>query len=119
MPVPVAARPLVQSHPALRVPCCCRRPTTTQISNPQKQLIDPAVLGTTNVLNSVNKADGGRRVVVTSSCAAIYGCNDDKPLEEQPYTEEDWNTSSTLSVSAHWEPGAEAPKLVAAVRRRS
>lgn len=48
------------------------------------------------MLNSVGKVDSVKRVVVTSSCAAIYGNNDDKPSCH--YTEEDWNRSSTLSV---------------------
>jgi 3',5'-cyclic AMP phosphodiesterase CpdA len=71
------------------------------------------VHGTTNVLNAVNKADSVRRVVLTSSCAAVYGNHDDKPRELQPYTEEDWNRSSTESVSRQLAaaPSSQVPPL--------
>ena len=39
----------------------------------QKQIIDPAFEGTKNVLQSVNEAKSVKRVVLTSSVAAIYG----------------------------------------------
>lgn len=67
------------------------------IKNPQKQLIEPALNGTRGVLNAVNKTESVKRVVLTSSLAAIYGdARDmqDKGLSE--YTEEHWNTSSNL-----------------------
>jgi nucleoside-diphosphate-sugar epimerase len=40
-------------------------------------LVRPAVEGTANVLNSVNDCDSVKRVVLTSSVAAIYGDNKD------------------------------------------
>lgn len=43
-------------------------PFFTESSDPQKDLIDPAVNGTTTILNSAGKA-GIKRVVVTSSVA--------------------------------------------------
>ena len=43
-------------------------PFFTETSDPQKDLVDPAVNGTTNVLNAAGKA-GIKRVVVTSSVA--------------------------------------------------
>jgi len=45
--------------------------TIDPVSNPQKQLIVPAVEGTLNVLRAAKEAGGVRRVVVTSSNAAI------------------------------------------------
>ncbi|WP_340112199.1 NAD-dependent epimerase/dehydratase family protein [Maribellus mangrovi] len=72
-------------------------PFTTEVKDPQKELIDPAKLGTRNVLEQVNKTSSVKRVVLTSSCAAIYGDNAD--LEDTPngiFTEEIWNTSSSL-----------------------
>ncbi len=41
--------------------------------NAQRDLIDPALKGTENVLKSVNKISSVKRVVLTSSVAAIYG----------------------------------------------
>ncbi len=72
-------------------------PFTIQTKNPQKELVDPAVNGTTNVLESANRTETVKRVVLTSSCASIYG--DAKDLLDYPnqtMTEEHWNTTSTL-----------------------
>ena len=43
------------------------------VKNAQKELIEPALEGTRNVLDSVNKTDSVKRVVLTSSVVAIYG----------------------------------------------
>jgi dihydroflavonol-4-reductase len=71
-------------------------PYQISVEDPQRDLIEPAVGGTRNVLEEVNRTPSVTRVVVTSSCAAIYGDNAD--LEETPdgvFTEEIWNTSSS------------------------
>ena len=52
-------------------------PFTLAVSDPQKDLIEPAQLGTRNVLEQANQTETVQRVVVTSSCAAIYGDNAD------------------------------------------
>ena len=72
-------------------------PFKIDVADPQKELIDPAQLGTRNVLEEVNRTPSVERVVLTSSCAAIYGDNAD--LKDTPngiFTEEIWNTSSSL-----------------------
>ena len=72
-------------------------PFTTHVTDPVKELIDPAKLGTRNVLEQANATPSVKRVVVTSSCAAIYGDNAD--LQKTPdgvFTEEIWNTSSSV-----------------------
>ncbi|WP_211276980.1 NAD-dependent epimerase/dehydratase family protein [Tamilnaduibacter salinus] len=77
-------------------------PFTTDVRDPQKELIEPAQFGTRNVLETVNEIDSVRRVVLTSSCAAIYGDNAD--LEQTPngvFTEDIWNTSSSLDHQAY------------------
>ena len=61
--------------------------------DPQRGIVDPSVEGTRNVLESVRKAGSVRRVVHTSSMAAVYGW--DKPADHI-FTEADWNTASTL-----------------------
>jgi len=66
------------------------------IEDPQSELIDPAVQGTRNVLQTANRSPLVRRVVLTSSAAAIYGDSADEEMHHGPFTEEDWNTSSTL-----------------------
>lgn len=72
-------------------------PFTTDVKDPQKELIDPAVKGTANVLNSANKTASVKRVVLTSSCAAIY--TDATDCQKAPngiLTEEIWNTTASL-----------------------
>ena len=65
--------------------------------DPQKDLVDPAKKGTKNVLGSANKTESVKRVVVTSSCAAIYGDGVDVlEMPNQELTEDLWNTSSSL-----------------------
>lgn len=66
--------------------------------DPQKDLVDPARLGTRQVLEAANRCASVQRVVLTSSCAAIYGDNAD--LRGAPggvFTEAVWNTSSSLA----------------------
>ncbi|MGB5541987.1 MAG: NAD-dependent epimerase/dehydratase family protein, partial [Gammaproteobacteria bacterium] len=73
-------------------------PFIVDVEDPQKELVDPAKLGTRNVLETANRTPSVRRVVLTSSCAAIYGDNAD--LQQTPggvFTEEIWNTSSSLA----------------------
>lgn len=68
------------------------------VDDPQKQLVEPALLGTRNVLQQANRTDSVKRVVVTSSCAAIYGDNVDMQMTEGgKFTEDNWNESSSLA----------------------
>ncbi len=72
-------------------------PFIMDVKNPQKQLIEPAVTGTKNVLAQVNKIPSIKRVVLTSSCAAIYGDNADlQSIPEAAFCEKHWNTTSTI-----------------------
>lgn len=71
-------------------------PFALDVNDPVKDLIEPAQLGTRNVLEQANNTLSVKRVVLTSSCAAIFGDNAD--LMQTPnhiFTEEIWNTSST------------------------
>lgn len=73
-------------------------PFVMNVKNPQKDLIEPAQLGTCNVLETVNQTETVRRVVLTSSCAAIYGDNADLALTAGGvFTEDDWNQTSSLA----------------------
>lgn len=72
-------------------------PFTLNIADAQKDLVDPALKGTRNVLNAASKSPSVKRVVVTSSCAAIYGdAKDIKSMPNQTLTEAIWNTTSNL-----------------------
>lgn len=73
-------------------------PFTIAVDDPQKDLIEPAQLGTRNVLEQANQTNSVQRVVVTSSCAAIYGDSADlEQVEGDLFTEADWNTTSSLT----------------------
>ncbi|QWP79476.1 NAD-dependent epimerase/dehydratase family protein [Lysobacter sp. K5869] len=73
-------------------------PFTLNITDPQKELVDPAQLGTRNVLETASRTASVKRVVLTSSCAAIYGDNADlDSTATGVFTEDDWNTSSSLN----------------------
>jgi len=65
--------------------------------DPKKDLLEPAVQGTVNVLEGVNRSKTVRRVVLTSSLAAIYGDNRDMhDLNIEAFDETLWNTTSSL-----------------------
>jgi len=68
----------------------------TGIKNPEEELIKPAKEGTRNVLQAANKTPSVKRVVVTSSVAAIYGDNMDiKMAPGGIFTEREWNVTSS------------------------
>ncbi|MCK5102951.1 MAG: NAD-dependent epimerase/dehydratase family protein, partial [Cyclobacteriaceae bacterium] len=68
------------------------------IKNAKEQLIQPALEGTRNVLDSVNETASVKRVVLTSSVVAIYGdAIDVRSTESGVFNEKIWNTTSTES----------------------
>lgn len=72
-------------------------PFNLDVKDPSKELVDPALNGTRNVLGEAQSTPSVRRVVLTSSTAAIYGDNADlKQNRRGYYTEEDWNTTSSV-----------------------
>ncbi len=73
-------------------------PFTSKITDPQRDLVDPALTGTRNVLTTATKTPSVKRVVVTSSCAAIYGDNIDvAKAPSRTLTEAQWNETSSLN----------------------
>lgn len=73
-------------------------PFSLHVADPQKDLIEPAQKGTRNVLEQVNRTQSVTRVVLTSSCAAIYGdATDCADAPNGILTEDQWNTTSSLS----------------------
>lgn len=65
------------------------------IKDPMKALVEPALFGTKNVLESVNNTQSVKRVVLTSSVVGIYGDNQDiKKTKEGMFTEQNWNETS-------------------------
>jgi nucleoside-diphosphate-sugar epimerase len=73
-------------------------PFTLSFKDAQTELIDPALKGTQNVLNAATKSSTVKKVVLTSSVAAIHGDNID--MQESglsEFTEEHYNYSSSVS----------------------
>lgn len=73
-------------------------PYVLDAKDPQADLVDPAVKGTRNVLGSAARAGSVRRVIVTSSMAAIT----DEPESDHVLTEADWNTRSSLDRNPYY-----------------
>lgn len=73
-------------------------PYALDVKDPQKDLVDPAVKGTTSVLEACKKTGTVKRVVLTSSMAAIT----DEPESEHVYTEVDWNDKSSLERNPYY-----------------
>jgi dihydroflavonol-4-reductase len=72
-------------------------PFILKVKDAQKQLVDPALKGTINVLTSVNACGSVKRVVLTSSVVAIFGdAIDTQKLPNGVLTEKEWNSTSTL-----------------------
>ncbi len=73
-------------------------PYLLETKNPQQEMVDPAVNGTLDVLRACANAPSVRRVVLTSSLAAIT----DEPNDQHVFTETDWNSKSSLSRNPYF-----------------
>ncbi len=77
-------------------------PFIRKVEDPQRDLIDPAVGGTRDVLETANGVDTVTRIVVTSSVAAIY--TDAVECAAAPggtLTEDIWNTTASLDYEPY------------------
>jgi dihydroflavonol-4-reductase len=72
-------------------------PYSLEFKDAQRDLVDPAVHGTLNVLQACAKAPAVKRVVLTSSMAAVTDEPDGRVL-----TEADWNTRSSLTRNPYY-----------------
>ncbi len=70
--------------------------------NPQKDIVDPALFGTKNILHSVDACESVKKVILTSSIAAVYGYSIDMQRQNiEKFREEHWNTSSSLTMGPY------------------
>ncbi|KAJ3669248.1 hypothetical protein LUZ60_011198 [Juncus effusus] len=90
-------------------------PVQVTFTDPQSELIDPAVKGTLNVLKSCAKSPSVKRVVVTSSMAAVT--HNGKTINPETVVDESWfsspefceqsnlwyHLSKTLAEQAAWK----------------
>jgi dihydroflavonol-4-reductase len=88
-------------------------PYTLESKNAQKELVDPAVQGTLQVLAAAAATPGLRRVVLTSSMAAVTDEPDGRIL-----TEADWNTKSSLTRNPYYFAKAEGERAAWAFMER-
>ncbi|MCF8205450.1 MAG: NAD-dependent epimerase/dehydratase family protein [Methylotenera sp.] len=67
----------------------------------QRQLIDPAVEGTENVIRAVNRAESVRRLVLTSSIVSLFSNAREVALKSSSLVREDgWNEGSDADHNA-------------------
>jgi len=76
--------------------------------DPQKQIIDVAVKGTQNVLDAVARTPSIKRIVMTSSIAAVMSYDQ----QDKTYTEDDWCTSDDLSLDPYGMGKAQSERLL-------
>jgi dihydroflavonol-4-reductase len=82
-----------------------------QIKDARQQLIEPAINGTRNVLETVNRTPSVNRVVMTSTTGAIFGDYIDvRQMKNETPTEEYFNTSSTAENYPYHFSKVEAEK---------
>jgi dihydroflavonol-4-reductase len=67
------------------------------VRDPQKDLVEPALKGTEGVLKA-STSSRAKKVVLTSSMASVT----DEPISGHVYTENDWNTLSSLSRNPYY-----------------
>ncbi len=72
-------------------------PYVIDVDDPQRDLVDPAVKGTISILEACRDAGGVKRVVLTSSVAAITD-----QADGHINTEDDWNTRSSLTRNPYY-----------------
>lgn len=87
--------------------------------DPKMDFVKPAVEGTNRVLGFAASSGSVKRVVVTSSCAAV--CYGEAPCEARPYTDKDWSqfkddnigyeASKTFAEKAAWKWSEENPDI--------
>ena len=76
--------------------------------DPQKQIIDVAVKGTQNVLDSVARTPSVKRIVMTSSIAAVMSYDQ----QDKTYTEEDWCTSDDIWLDPYGMGKTQSERLL-------
>ena len=76
--------------------------------DPQKQIIDVAVKGTQNVLDSVAKTPSVKRIVMTSSIAAVMSYDQ----QDKTYTEDDWCTSDDIWLDPYGMGKSQSERLL-------
>ena len=74
-------------------------PVNLNSKNPRRDLIDPVLLGIRHIFAAARESCTVRRIILTSSCAAVS--DDFADFKTKTYTAFDWNTKSSLNFNAY------------------
>jgi nucleoside-diphosphate-sugar epimerase len=113
---PGAFNNVVQSSPPFDTVIHTASPFLYRVIKDNQEFLDPAIKGTTEVLKAVKEfAPEVKRVVITSSCAAVVDfAADPTATPKKVYTEEDWNpTTIEMALSGPQHTGYQASKKFA------
>ncbi|KAK3724080.1 methylglyoxal reductase (NADPH-dependent) gre2 [Vermiconidia calcicola] len=103
----------VVSDPAFEVVIHTASPFHFNVTDVQKDLLDPAIIGTTGILKSIKKsAPSVKRVVITSSFASIIDTSKGG-WPEHTYSESDWNPITEEAAKENAANGYRASKTFA------
>lgn len=103
----------VISEPPFEAVIHTASPFHFNVTDVQKELLDPAIIGTTGILKSIKKsAPTVKRVVITSSFASIVNANKSN-WTEHTYSEADWNPISHSEALENPSNGYRASKTFA------
>jgi len=72
----------------------CLHALVAKAGTEEELMIKPAIFGTENVLNSVNKTPTVKRVVLTASTVSVWGDPNERG-KGHVFTEDDWNITAT------------------------
>lgn len=97
----------LQKHPEVTVVLHTASPFFYDTTNPEKDLMIPALQGTTEILNAVKKyAPQVERFVVTSSDAAFYSADDEQDgsllFDETSWNNIGWEEATKDPISAYY-----------------
>jgi len=91
----------VKSDPPFEAVLHTASPFHFNVTDPKKDLLDPAIVGTTGILKAIKKsAPSVKRVAVTSSFASIINAKGHPDV----YNEDSWNPV-TMDEALHTDPG--------------
>ncbi|KAJ5601197.1 NAD dependent epimerase/dehydratase [Penicillium lagena] len=77
-------------------------PVTFQASDIQKEIIEPAVIGTTEILKAAHHHGGTvlKRFILLGSAVSVLNSFEDESREGKRYTEKDWNPTQVTAEQA-------------------
>jgi nucleoside-diphosphate-sugar epimerase len=84
------------------------------VTDTKKDLLDPAIIGTTGILKAIKKnAPRVKHVVITSSFASILNAAKGNSWTEHTYSEKDWNPITEEEALQNPSNGYRASKTFA------